>query len=328
MKSLKKICWVVTDGKAGSFAQAMGLAEACGFKIILPKIFKAAFPFSLFPSLARYLSRVFLTSESDSLCGSWPDVAIGCGHGAVASMIHIRQLSRGKTFCIYVLNPRVSSKHFDLVIKMKHDSITGQNVIASDLSLNRVSKAKLVNEARKFKSEFQKFRKPYYAVLIGGNTKHYTMSNAACSNLIAKIDFIIKQCQGSVLITSSRRTPALVKDALAKLAAAHNNVYLADLSQNRSNPYLAMLAVSEKIFVTQDSVNMISEACCAKKTTYIIPLLGLRKGKSLKFINELKRQGFVSMFEDKSLGKNQKIRANNNQVIAHLVCDIMKRKLK
>lgn len=277
-------CWTITDGTAGTVTQSMGLAEMVGFKSITPKIFKSKISFPFFPSLMHLWAKVLMTKESDALEAPWPNCAIGCGRRIIPFLRYIKQKSP-KTFCIYIMDPKISSKYFDLVIKLPHDSIEGSNVITTPISLNRINKAKLQTDAKKFGSLFKKYPKPYYTILIGGNTKSYQMDSKAIDSLMKQIETIAKTCKVSLLITPSRRTsPALLKALKDK---QNKRLYVADIETQ--NPYFAMLALAQKIFVTNDSVNMISESYATGKDVQILPLLGLKKAKSLKFLEALNK---------------------------------------
>ena len=297
----------MTDGTAGTFTQAMGLAEAVGFKKIVPKIFKILFSVPFLPSLMPLWAKLF-AGDSFTSCGPLPDVLIGCGRKVIPAMLYIKK-NNPRTLCIYIMDPKIPSKYFDLIIAMDHDSIRGDNVITTPLAMNRINKIRCQTEVKRFKNIFKKYPRPYYTVLIGGNTKKYKMNKQACYNLLDKIDEILELCPGSVLITASRRTPPSILKALNNKKGP--KVYVADLINAGQNPYFAMLGLAEKIFVTNDSVNMISEAYACKKAVEIIPLFGLKTGKSLKFLDALNK-GDISSYK------------NNNKAIAKIVRDRLK----
>ena len=311
-----KTCWVVTNGTAGTVSQALGLAQAIGFKKIKQKIFKAGFTFALLPFFAHVGLKNFLLSDSDKLEGPWPDIIVGCGRRIIPFLLYIKRVTGGKTYCIYIQDPKISSKYFDLVIKMHHDSIQGDNVIATDFSLNLINEEKLSKEAKKHEKKFAKFSPPYYVILIGGNTKRYTMSDRAIEDLLAKVNAIIRLCHGSVIITTSRRTPNLVRAILINRFSKNNKVYIANPDSKVSNPYFAMLKLAEKIFVTNDSVNMISEACACEKQVYILPLLNISLGKTGKFLQILKNKNLVKTFDSGSFEEVDRVKFNNNKLIA------------
>ena len=71
---------------------------------------------------------------------------------------------------------------------------------------------------------------------------------------------IAEQEGADLYITTSRRTPAAAVKTLTTLAARSSSVrYLLIASEDPFNPIPAMLGFSREIFVTEDSVNMVSE---------------------------------------------------------------------
>ena len=318
-----KTCWTITNGTAGTVSQSLGLAQAIGFKKIIQKVFKANFSLSLIPAIAHVFLKKFLASDSDKLKGPWPNVVIGCGRRVIPFLLYIKKASGGKTYCIYIQDPKISSKYFDLVIKMQHDSIEGNNVIATDFSLNLVSKEKLFEEKKKHMRVFARLTKPYYSILIGGNTKRFKMNNQAIKDLFCKISAIVELCPGSILITTSRRTPKIVKELLRSQFNKNSKVHIVESGSKSGNPYFAMLALAEKIFVTNDSVNMVSEACACEKPVYIIPLLNISLGKTKRFLDVLNNKDLVKTFDNNLVEKTAKLNFNNNELVA----DKMRKKM-
>jgi mitochondrial fission protein ELM1 len=322
----KKTCWIVTNGNAGVLSQALGLAEQMGLSPEI-KIVQRRFPFSLVPPIMKRLGKWsinFTTSSSHTLEAPWPDLVIACGAQSVHFCLHIKKQSNGKTFCIFLQDPRISAKNFDLVIKMAVDSIKGPNVIESQLSLNRITVEKLKEEEKKYQSIFEAYSKPFLTVLIGGSTKRYKMTNNACEDLILQIKTIIAQSPKSTfLITPSRRTPSYLLEILTQSFKNKKNVYIHNLNSPKK-PYFAMLSLAEKIFVTNDSVNMISEACSAAKEVYILKLLGLNKGKPMIFCNNVIKNNLAQYFEDKIHKTSQrKNMVNETREVAQKVKNIL-----
>lgn len=119
------------------------------------------------------------------------------------------------------------------------------------------------------------------------------MPREALLDLIRNILLIRDNTQGSVLVTPSFRTP--FRDLLTKSLQDEPNIFLADIEN--VNPYLAMLGVADFLFVTDDSVNMVCEACVTNKPVYILPLLNHKNTKPKKFIEGLAQEGIVRSFQ-------------------------------
>jgi len=76
----------------------------------------------------------------------------------------------------------------------------------------------------------------------------------------------------SLLITTSRRTPNWALEDYEALAENHENVWL--YSGDGENPYFAFLGGAEIILITEDSTNMLTEACATGKPVFTLPLSG------------------------------------------------------
>jgi mitochondrial fission protein ELM1 len=71
----------------------------------------------------------------------------------------------------------------------------------------------------------------------------------------------------------------LVKE-LEKCAAPHSS-FVVEQGNTACNPYISVLAASDVLLVTADSISMISEACATQKPVYIFPLAGFSRKLSV-----------------------------------------------
>ncbi len=315
-----KTCWVITDGKAGMTSQALGIAEAIGFQKIVTKRCCYDLPWSLFPAYMGFNSPSFLSKSSDSIVSPWPDVLITCGRQALGVSLYVRKQSEGKTFTICVQDPRINCEYFDLVIPMEHDHISGANVIESKMALHRVTQAKLEEGKLLHKDLFLKKKKPYLVVLIGGSSHRYNMKSAACRNIVEQLQLILANSKGSLFITPSRRTPAELVKMMNDAFGKNDRVVIVDPAKN--NPYFGMLGMAGCIFVTDDSVSMISEACATGKKVYILPLLDHKKSKGKEFALGLAKNNIVEIFKEEVSTENSKA-FNETLAIAKQIQNIL-----
>lgn len=287
----EKICWTITNGFPGMQSQVSGLSDAIG----LPTVHKTStrrWPWGwLGLSWGNPLNQ--LTAESDPLTPPWPDVVISCGRRSAPLALAIKKQNGGKTFCVHIQDPLLCRQDFDLIVAPDHDHLQGPNVISTKGALHKVTPQKLAEGIKAYGTLFQDLPRPYSTVLLGGATNRYKMPREAMDRLIQQILLIRDKTQGSVLVTPSFRTP--FREILAKALEQEPRVFLADIEKN--NPYFAMLGVGDYFFVTDDSVNMVCEACVTGKSVYILPLLGHGNTKPKKFIDGLIQQGIVRSFQ-------------------------------
>jgi mitochondrial fission protein ELM1 len=255
-------CWVVTEGLAGTENQCLGIAEALGVSyevrhVSLRPPWKALSPFLGFENRLTF---------TPPLEPPFPDLVLAAGRKAIAAARYIRRASAGKTFTVFVQDPRVAATNFDLVAVPEHDSLRGSNVVVTKAAPNRITNKKLQMAMEKFPA-FENLKKPRIAVLVGGNSKAYTMTPEIMRNLAHKL----KTLDAGLMITTSRRTGA-ENEMILKNVLKDTGAWIWD--NQGENPYFAMLGWADYILVTADSVSMLSEACTTGKPVYMINLQG------------------------------------------------------
>jgi len=272
--------YVISDGRAGIENQALGLTEGlkrhvadiCPLEILPYHIqhgpaFKAASPKLQFAMKSR-LQDYGLPSDKA------PHIAIGCGRQAIAPLLALK-----KTFpdvmTAYVQDPRIDPSRFDLIIAPEHDGLQGDNIEPMIGSPNRITDEKLIGEMLSFSNGLTELPMPRAAMLIGGNSNTHRYSE---ENLAHHINAAKTLLAGglSLMITTSRRTPDFAQKAFKALAAHHDNIWLHsnESAGHAPNPYFAFLGGADIILVTQDSTNMLTEACATGKPVFTLAMMG------------------------------------------------------
>ncbi|MBB3227792.1 hypothetical protein FHW69_002424 [Luteibacter sp. Sphag1AF] len=258
-------CWVVTDGAAGNRRQALALAEALGMPV-REFILSLRAPWSWLAP--RMLPGVDRACRRDGACFSppWPRIAIGCGRAAALLTRRLRVRSGGATLVVQILDPRVSPKHWDVVIAPRHDGLAGPNVITTAGSLNPVDDQWL-GDGRDAFASLSDLKGPRLAVLVGGPRRDMPFDAKAVGHLIDAIAARHILDGGSVMTVVSRRTPAPAVSALrATLRDLPGFIWASD--EDGPNPYPGVLGWADRFLVTPDSVNMISEACATGRPVH------------------------------------------------------------
>jgi len=258
-------CWVLTDGKAGTENQCVGLAGALGVSPVIKRI-SLAMPWKSVSPYLRFAG-ISCVRESDCLAPPWPDLLIASGRQSVEPALAIARAAEGKTFLVQVQDPHISRKLFDLVVVPRHDSLRGENVFATRGALNRITKESLAAAAREFSGRFDHLPHPRVAVLIGGASSAYRMPPALAQEMAQKLAAL----PAGLMVTASRRTGAEQIEILRRELSGPNVVFWDGKGEN---PYFAMLAAADVIMVTSDSASMASEAATTGKPIYILPLEG------------------------------------------------------
>ena len=284
---LPATCWVIHDGAAGNRRQAMALADALGLSCREWKL-KARGPAKLlaprdFPGSGAAFGDEFAVA----LQHAPPALAIGCGRIAALAT---RQARAAGARSVQILDPRIPADHWDLVIAPEHDGLSGPNVITLVGSLNPVDAAWL-DRARGQFPRLGASPRPRTAVLLGGPTRATRFDRSALDSLLDKLDAWLAREAGSALICGSPRTPAEWAGPVRDRYRGEAHLVWMDRDDG-DNPYPGVLAWADRIIVSPDSVNMISEACATAAPVFVAEP-DRATGRIRKFIQSLQSRGRV-----------------------------------
>lgn len=185
-----------------------------------------------------------------------PGLAIGCGRQAALAT---RLLRGPATVAVQILDPRLDARHWDLVIVPEHDGLRGENVLTVLGSLHPVDEDWL-SAGRAAFAELAQLPAPRLALLIGGPTARVPWTVPALEALCLPLIAEVRGQGGSVLATTSRRTPSRVGEFLHEaLRGTPHRLWRGE--HDGINPYPGLLGWAERIACTADSANLLSEAC-------------------------------------------------------------------
>ncbi|QWT20053.1 mitochondrial fission ELM1 family protein [Bacillus sp. NP157] len=260
-------CWVVTDGAAGNRRQALALAEA-----LTPSIREIVVdlraPWAWFAPRLLPGSRLALSRQAGGLRPPWPALVIGCGRAAAWATRQVRDGSGGRTLAVQILDPRVGTDAWDLVVAPKHDQLHGDNVLTPLGSLNPVDDAWLA-DAREAFAEFGDLPGPRLGVLLGGPRHGGTMDAGELAALLEGVKRRHASEGGSVMVLASRRTPSALLPMVRAAVQGMPGFFWAP-GDDDPNPYPGVLGWADRLVVTADSVNMLSEACATGRPVHTL----------------------------------------------------------
>ncbi|TXH74517.1 MAG: nucleoside-diphosphate sugar epimerase, partial [Lysobacteraceae bacterium] len=210
----RQIC-AITDGRAGNARQAEALAGALANTedalrpsaiALRPRAPWRWWAPRRLPGDAAAFGTSFAT-----LLDRPPAIAVGCGRQAALATRLLR--ARGaKT--VQILDPRLDPSHWDLLIVPEHDGVRGANVLTTVGSLHPVDDAWLIAARMRF-PQFADLPRPRIAMLLGGRSAHARFDRMGFEVMAAKLEAVLAREGGSVLVTISRRSDALMRKALA-----------------------------------------------------------------------------------------------------------------
>ena len=283
-------CWIITDGAAGNLRQARALAGAMRVPAIELTV-RLRGPWRMFaPRLVKAMRLGVARNIRWHLAPPWPALAIGCGRQAASLTRALRAMSGGKTFTVQILDPRIDPALFDVVVAPRHDGLEGANVIRTLGALNPVDERWMAEGLAAFPL-LEQLPRPRTALLIGGPRRGLQLGDAWFDAFLRGVSALVKR--GSLLIACSRRTPDAWRTRLRGLVsdgAAH--IWTGPV--DGENPYQGYLAAADRIVVTPDSVNMISEACATGKPVFT-QLPAEVTGRIAAFHAELRDQGWLNI---------------------------------
>ncbi|MCY7354132.1 MAG: mitochondrial fission ELM1 family protein [Lysobacter sp.] len=277
--------WILSDGHAGNVRQAAALANALTMLPIRNVVLQTRAPWRwiaprMWPGAGRAFGRAFAEGLQAA-----PPIAIGCGRQA-ALATRVLRAHGSKT--VQILDPRMDPTHWDVVIAPEHDGVRGDNVITLLGSLHPVDDAWLRSAREQF-AAFARLPRPRIAVLLGGPSRHARFDRSAFEVLAAKLEVVLAREGGSVLISTSRRTPQTLRDALRhRYVETPHVLWLGP--DDGDNPYPGLLGWADRIVCSPDSVNMISEACATHAPVFVFDPARVR-GRPQKFLDSLLARG-------------------------------------
>jgi len=320
----KRTVLVLNDGKAGHLNQSLAVAEQIrraratqnygpeDTDIVVvdvkykSKFFRSLLFFaSIFASWRCHGRMGFMKLSLQEysyreLMKTYAEFVVSCGSSLAPVNIFMSKENNAKN--VVVMDPAIpfSINKFNFVIVPKHDRIkAGKNIITTTLAPNLVNIKMLEEAAGKLKKSANITKTNVIGLLIGGDNPEFELSN----NLLKKsLDDLLKICELSdaqLLVTSSRRTnkaqESIIKTTLQKdprcrlLVIANEN--------NPDGTLSGILALSNVIVVSGESVSMVSEAVSSGKKTVVFSLDKKRGGitKHERALESLARDGYVSI---------------------------------
>jgi len=252
-------CWAITDAAAGNQRQALALAERLGLPV-RPLVLEPRAPWAwLAPRLGLGAELALPPDERARFAPPWPRVAVGCGRAAALFTRMLRPWSAGRCRTVQILDPRIDPKHWDLVVAPRHDALAGPNVLTPLGSLNPVDEEWLA-DARDAWPRLADLPAPRVGVLLGGPRHGIALDEAWIRAFVDGLRTRQLREGSSLLVLASRRTPPALAAALRSAFEGIPGLHWYGGSEG-PNPYPGVLAWADRLVVTPDSVNMLSEAC-------------------------------------------------------------------
>jgi mitochondrial fission protein ELM1 len=259
--------WLLAEPLVGLHSQIYGLAEAAGLTPELRDL-RARWPWRHIAPEAWVAPLRAL--PPGALAPPWPDVLIG-GGGKAAPILAALGRHGHAMRRVMVQHPRLKISRFDLVVVVRHDQLTGPNVLVTRTALHRATPARLAEAASVWAPRLAHLPRPWVAVLVGGSNGRFRLDAAVAEDLSARLAAMMRADRVGLALTPSRRTDPAARRVFAdRLRPLGAEIW----DMTGENPYYGMLALADAIVVTADSVSMISEAVATAAPVMIADIPG------------------------------------------------------
>ena len=305
---------LLTQGMHGMVSQVEGLAKALGLSYKHQKIELKSF-WNMIPPKISPISENLVKNKFVCDC----KVVISCGRKSVIPSIALKKRLGNQIFNIHVQDPKISFKHFDLIVSPEHDNLKGENIINTTGAIHYLNKKEINDNSNYLNIEKDK-RRELVAFIIGGPNKYYKYSEKQIHELFNKVKTLFTTDRFKIIVIPSYRTPEnILKIAFNTFNVDHHVVKTID-----KKAYLSALAISNYIIVTCDSTSMISEAAITGKPVYIAMMKSFKPtGRFKKFYSQLRDLGIT-----RELGNSVESWSYNKLNEVNRIAPIIKARMK
>lgn len=269
----KRLCFSAEDAKRAAFGWKPAMAASCG------------------------------------LVGPWPELLISFGKTLPAAL-WVRSASGGKSRIVHLGRPRhVHADDLDLILPMPQDSVAdAPNVLRLRMPLN-ASPVPSVEALHRARQRLASLPRPFTLLVIGGGTRHFRLDEKTVVTAVEKLGQQQKSAGGSLLVSTSPRTPIAWLAALQAALAASGMPH--ELSPYRASGdddvYAEYLALADDCVLTADSASMIADCWRSRlpiRVVTLLPSYWLRANRRLlpllphSLVSALVRRGLLSATVD------------------------------
>lgn len=314
----KKIL-ILSDGKAGHLNQSVAVAEAiqryrrgAGYAEedtsyeIADAVFRNRTMRALFNLCAGrfYICcpRFYLKKDSrKTLETKYGDIIISCGAAVEGLNVALSRELGSKS--IVIMKPSMTgTRPFDLVIAPRHDGLAeGGNVVITEGAPNRITEESLKKDGSSLTERFGLDGKAAIGVFVGGDSQEFRITEENVRQLAEAVCGAASDIDGSIMVTTSRRTSAAVEKALKEKFGREKRCSLLVIAneKNVEGVVSGMLGLCRVSVVSGESISMVSEAAAAPNYTFVFKPEKRKEeaSKHERFLKNLDEEGYIRLTE-------------------------------
>ena len=241
-----------------------------------------------------------------ALLGRDADLIVSCG--ASTAPVNLLWAAQIRAKSVMLMNPSpLPLRRFALVIAPKHDHLPPcANVVETLGALVKPMSDEALDQAQRQLLAHPNFRVDHamesatshrtIAVFIGGDTADYVVQQPFVEALMAHVRSACEAVNGQFLVTTSRRTSAVVERWLSDQLSgdARCRLLLIATRDPLNGTMEGMLGSAAVAVVTGESISMVSEACASGRPVVVVEPPRCRerrkRNKHQQFLHELAHQ--------------------------------------
>jgi mitochondrial fission protein ELM1 len=260
--------WILLAKGVGGNAQMFNLADALGWpcerkRVVYNRLERL--PNLLLGDSSLSVDR----KKSDALEPPWPDLVIAASRRSAPVARWIRKQSGGRTRLVHLIHTMAPLDRFDLIITTPQCCLPElPNILHNVGPLNRPDLERLRSAGEQWLPRLGELPRPFVVLLVGGNSSTYELDAESAARLGREASALARDRGGSLLVSTSPRTPAAAADALCRAIDVPSYVYRWK-RDDPDNPYAAFLALADSLIVTVDSASQLVEACATGKPVHL-----------------------------------------------------------
>ncbi len=324
-----KYCWtkriaILSDGRQGHVKQSEALAQhmsSLGTQYgrpgmeyplkVVNVMYRSPLKLKVFKVLASFLIpwmqgrlallKLFFTKETyEAIKELNADFFISAGGNMVPLNLCLAKESRGKSIVLMTPSFPFNFFRFDLAVIPEHDAgrVPEEN-FRTLVAPNMIDQTNLEDSAKKMRGELPNISKIKFGVFLGGDTPVYKMNLTDIEKLLSILERI-SGLEGDYLMTTSRRTPDSICRFLKSKTVTLKGCQLMVIASEDPRPEVVggIMALSEVLIVTEESVSMISEALSSGKRVIVLTLNKEALSKKIQRFHEKLLQNSAVIFSN------------------------------
>jgi len=229
-----------------------------------------------------WLSFVLDKTSRDALARVSADIVIGTGSFIAPTAVLMASYLGARSAS--VLRPNFPLRKFDLTIIPEHDRVVAENTAVIKGALfypcDTEDKARQCRSFFRFSDDKKKT-----VLFIGGPLSEEQGFLDKLKDFIARLRDFLNEHDRDLLVSTSRRTPASVEAYLEKELRSDSRLQALVIASRRNYDFVfeGFVALAEEVFVTSESISMITEIASLKKPCVCVVLEPIDQKRQLFF---------------------------------------------